>query len=65
MSEGLPACNRHDRVALTGFAPVRAPTPPDVRFSASGGWIAGVFYHTRSLGVMNPYLLSTRLLRAS
>ncbi len=27
-----------DRVALTGFAPVRAPTPPDVRFSASGGW---------------------------
>jgi hypothetical protein len=26
-----------DRVALTGFAPVRAPTPPDVRFSASGG----------------------------
>ena len=27
-----------DRVALTGFAPARAPTPPDMRFSASGGW---------------------------
>jgi len=28
---------RPDRVALTGFSPVKAPTPPDVRFSASGG----------------------------
>ena len=27
-----------DRVAPPGFAPGRAPTPPDVRFSASGGW---------------------------
>jgi len=26
-----------DRVALTGVSPVKAPTPPDVRFSASGG----------------------------
>jgi hypothetical protein len=33
-----PYSHGNDRVALTGFAPVRAPTPPDVRFSASGGW---------------------------
>ena len=26
-----------DRVALTGFVPVSAPSPPDVRLSASGG----------------------------
>ena len=36
-----PCVARHLRAGSgrpDGIAPVRAPTPPDVRFSASGGW---------------------------